>query len=157
MLRQPKWVRGERIERTATFSLPVSAEIIFPLLCPVREYEWIPDWSCEMVYSQSGFAEKGATFTTKSKPVGKMLWTCTVFEPPKRIEYLRTIGSGISVVLELKLATTKDGCDVTWTSKSTIAPSLRGLLLRKKMTEKNFHEMINLRKEQLLTFFSFNH
>ena len=157
MFRQPKWVRGERVEQTATFSLPVPAEKVFPLLCPVKEYEWIPDWSCEMVYSQSGFAEKGAVFTTKSKPFGKMLWTCTVFEPPKRIEYLRTLGSGISVLLEIELTTTKDGCDVTWTSKSTIAPSLSGWLLRKKMTEKNFNSMMKLRKEQLLTFFSLNH
>jgi hypothetical protein len=156
MYRQPKWVRGKHVERTATFSLPVSAEKVFPLLCPVREYEWIPDWSCKMVYSQSGFAEKGAVFTTKSNPLGKMLWTCTVFEPPKRIEYLRTLGSSLSVLLELELTTTKNGCDLTWTMKSTFGPSLIGFLLRNKMTEKIFSSMINLKKEQLLEFFSSN-
>jgi hypothetical protein len=24
---------------------------VFPLLCPVREYEWIEPWSCDMIFS----------------------------------------------------------------------------------------------------------
>lgn len=156
MNRQAKWVHGEHVEQTATISLPVSAEKVFPLLCPVREYEWIPDWSCEMVYSRSGFAEKGVVFITKSKPFGKMLWICTVFEPPKRIEYLRTLGASASILLELELVTTKDGCDLIWSMKSTFGPSIIGVVLRSKMTEKIFTNRIKIIKEQLVGFFSIN-
>lgn len=37
---------------------------VFPLLCPVREAEWVPDWKYQLIYSQSGFAEEGCVFTT---------------------------------------------------------------------------------------------
>ena len=38
---------------------------VFPLLCPVREAEWLPDWDPEVVYTHSGFAEPGCTFLTR--------------------------------------------------------------------------------------------
>ncbi len=34
-------------------------EVVFPLLSPVREAEWIDGWSCEMIHSESGLAEEG--------------------------------------------------------------------------------------------------
>lgn len=37
---------------------------VFPLLCPVREYEWIEGWDCEMIYAATGKAEAGAVFRT---------------------------------------------------------------------------------------------
>ena len=35
-------------------------EDIFPLLGPIREYDWIPGWEADMIWSESGFAEEGA-------------------------------------------------------------------------------------------------
>ena len=29
--------------------IDASPDLIFPLLCPVREAEWIDGWSCEMI------------------------------------------------------------------------------------------------------------
>ena len=40
-------------------------EKVFPLLCPVREADWIPGWQYELVYSESGVAELGCVFTTR--------------------------------------------------------------------------------------------
>ena len=37
---------------------------IFPLLCPVREYEWLETWQCEMIYTKSGFTELDCIFKT---------------------------------------------------------------------------------------------
>lgn len=39
-------------------------ETVFPLLCPVREAEWLDGWEYEMIYSMSGLIEKGAAFST---------------------------------------------------------------------------------------------
>lgn len=39
-------------------------EAIFPLLCPVREFDWIPTWDCDLVYTGSGIAEEGCVFRT---------------------------------------------------------------------------------------------
>ncbi|MCV2395391.1 hypothetical protein OEB99_13825 [Actinotalea sp. M2MS4P-6] len=58
-------------------------EEVFPLLCPVREYDWIPDWSCTMVHSTSGVAELGCLFTRERGET----WITTRYEPPTRIDY----------------------------------------------------------------------
>jgi hypothetical protein len=39
-------------------------ETVFPLLCPVREAEWVPEWKFKTIYSQSGVAEDGCVFLT---------------------------------------------------------------------------------------------
>jgi hypothetical protein len=59
-------------------------EAVFPLLCPVREFEWLDGWNCEMVYSNSGVAEENCIFTT---PLGPSVWNVDRYEPPTRIEF----------------------------------------------------------------------
>lgn len=51
----------ERVRKQFSRSQHVHAspEAIFPLLCPVREYDWIPGWDCRLVYTESGLAEAG--------------------------------------------------------------------------------------------------
>ena len=39
-------------------------ETVFPLLCPVREVEWVPGWMPEMVISHSGVCEQECVFIT---------------------------------------------------------------------------------------------
>ena len=53
-----------------TQRLRAEPESIFPLLCPVREFDWIPSWDCELVYSESGLAEEGCVFQTETLPQG---------------------------------------------------------------------------------------
>jgi hypothetical protein len=49
-------------EFTQTNAAPPSE--VFPLLCPVREAEWLPGWRYRLVHSDSGVAELGCVFTT---------------------------------------------------------------------------------------------
>lgn len=67
-------------ETTLTFAAP--PERVFPLLCPVKEYDWIPDWRCTMVHSATGIAELGCVFTREGET-----WVTTRYEPPTVIEY----------------------------------------------------------------------
>lgn len=59
-------------------------ETVFPLLCPVLEAEWVPDWVLEMVISQSGVCEQECIFITPpempSEPE-KSIWVVTKYEP----------------------------------------------------------------------------
>jgi len=32
-------------------------EKLFPLFCPAREADWIPGWDCQLIYTESGYAE----------------------------------------------------------------------------------------------------
>ncbi len=58
------------------------ATVVFPLLCPVREYDWIDGWECEVLYSASGVAENNCVFTTNNpERGGEAIWTVTRYEP----------------------------------------------------------------------------
>lgn len=81
--------RTRSVSSYSTF-LNAAPERVFPLLCPVREYEWIEWWRGEMVYSDSGVAEKDCVFTsTVFEAIGPETWTCSHYDPPSRIEYVR--------------------------------------------------------------------
>jgi len=149
-----RWVKGERFERNARFRVAAPAAKVFPLLCPVREYEWIPDWRCVMIYSESGVAEKDALFTTVEKPFGKMLWTCVEYDPPSRIDYLLTLGSKVSIRLELALSGEGGACELSWTMRFTVASRLLAALLRRRMSERAFAKMVGDRERQLAEYFS---
>jgi hypothetical protein len=64
-------------------------ERVFPLLCPVREYDWIDGWACEIVYAETGKAEPGGIFTTRSPDAGEEVWTISRYDPPRAIEFVR--------------------------------------------------------------------
>ncbi len=65
-------------------------EAIFPLLCPVREFDWIPTWECELVYTESGVAEEGCVFQTdKPDDGGVDTWVISRYEPLQRISFVR--------------------------------------------------------------------
>ena len=40
---------------------------VFPLLCPVREYDWIDGWECRMVYAETGVAELGGQLGARQR------------------------------------------------------------------------------------------
>jgi hypothetical protein len=60
--------KAERVVKKYTMNLSAEPAVVFPLLCPVREYEWIEPWSCDMVFSASGVAENNAVFMTDFPP-----------------------------------------------------------------------------------------
>ncbi len=67
-----------------------SPEQVFPLLCPVREYDWIENWQCELIYSESGTAEADCVFRTRFPQDGpEDTWVVSRYEPPRAIEFIR--------------------------------------------------------------------
>jgi hypothetical protein len=82
--------------------LPGTPESIFPLLCPVREYDWIDGWSCDMVYSSSGVAELGCIFRHDAG-WGVETWTASRYEPNTAIAFIRVLDGVWVVMLELTL------------------------------------------------------
>lgn len=57
-------IQPVRVERTYIQRLHASPEEVFPLLCPVRETEWVDGWNPLTVYSRSGVVERDCVFTT---------------------------------------------------------------------------------------------
>jgi hypothetical protein len=79
-----------RRTRSATMRLRSDPENVFPLLCPVRESEWIETWQCAMVHTESGRAELDCIFKTAFPSDGpEDVWVVSRYEPPRRIEFVR--------------------------------------------------------------------
>jgi len=149
MGRKPRWKRAERIEREASFELKAGAAGIFQLLCPVREYDWISDWRCTMVYSDSGVAEKDAVFHTRELFGRKTVWCCITHEPPRLIEYLFILGASGVVRLSIRLDEAPIGSTrVTWTMRFTVA-RLMSHFAAKVTSREGFDAMMAGRRREL--------
>lgn len=60
--------KSSRITHEYTQKNGAPPERVFPLLCPVREADWVPGWQYQLIYSESGIAEDGCVFTTPNPP-----------------------------------------------------------------------------------------
>jgi hypothetical protein len=56
-------------------------EQVFPLLCPVREADWVPDWQYHLIHSESGVAELGCVFITPNEDGSETIWQVTEYDP----------------------------------------------------------------------------
>ena len=75
-----KIVKPNRATRTYTQHLVAEPAVVFPLLCPVREADWIDGWSPTFVISTSGLAEPDCVFATPAEP-HNAIWYITRREP----------------------------------------------------------------------------
>ena len=150
VMRKPKWIASERTERIGRFHLDGKAGDIYPLLCPVREYEWLPGWSCTMAYAVSGAAEKDAVFHTVEAFGKKAVWTLITFQPDLLVEYLIVSGRNAVVRLSISLAeNTKSGTDVTWRMLFTTTSFLGKEMVGHAFSEERFHRMMKRREAEL--------
>lgn len=65
---------------------------VFPLLCPIREGEWLDGWIDElrMIHSESGLAEEGCVFQTQPPGRAETVWMVTRHDPVGRVvEFVR--------------------------------------------------------------------
>jgi hypothetical protein len=72
--------KPNRVTRTYTQRLVAEPARVFPLLCPVREAEWIEGWDPPLVITASGVAEPDCVFTTGAAP-RQAVWYVTRHEP----------------------------------------------------------------------------
>ena len=79
-----------------------SPERLFPLLCPSREADWIPGWTCDLVYTTTGYVQPDCIFTTgDGNPFGAGTWIIYDHEPNERLELVKTSGD---LVLQMRIA-----------------------------------------------------
>ena len=86
-----------------------SPEDVFPLLCPVREADWLPGWDADLIYSESGAAEDGCVFETgPEQGTGAGLWTFTHYESPRRVAMIR-FSPPVLVRIDIRLEDVGEG------------------------------------------------
>jgi hypothetical protein len=129
-----------RVAHEYTQIHPASPERVFPLLCPVREAAWIPDWRYRLIYSDSGIAELGCIFTTSSKtasvpesskgqnsPAAETTWICVDYDPAAfRIAYVWIDPGRVATELRIQLEAANDGHDALTYSISLHGPVAAG-------------------------------
>ncbi len=76
-----KEFKPKRAKREFIQDISASPDKIFPLLCPVREQDWIDGWSYDMIYTESGFAETNCVFTTSYAHGTGDTWMVTRRDP----------------------------------------------------------------------------
>lgn len=112
--------KAERMSKSYTMNLCAPPVDVFPLLCPVREYEWIEPWSCDMIYSAGGVAEGNAVFRTNFPgQAGEEIWVVCRYEKNRAIEFIRVAPDLKVNRLDVALTADRDGSVVTWTHTYT--------------------------------------
>ena len=74
-------LQGKRVTHQYTQTNIAPPETVFPLLCPVREADWVPGWQYRLIYSQSGVAEAGCVFITPNEDGSETTWLVTQYDP----------------------------------------------------------------------------
>ena len=109
-----------RVTRTYVQRLTASPARVFPLLCPVREADWIEGWDPIAVWSESGIAEPDCVFLTPSD-TGEAIWYITRHSPDAgEVEMLKITPGVTACKLVIKLTPSAAGTDaeVTYTHTS---------------------------------------
>jgi hypothetical protein len=115
--------RGKRVTQEYTQSNAAPPERVFPLLCPVREADWVPGWQYRMIHSLSGVAEAGCVFATPNEDGSETIWMVTEYEPTAfRIAFAWVNPGVMSAWIRISLTGSSQG-----TTKARICYSYTGL------------------------------
>jgi hypothetical protein len=113
-----KW-KAERITKTYRQTINAAPEKVFPLLCPVREAEWLDGWQHSMIYSESGLVEEGAVFSTPYEGEDDTTWIVTKHDlKTYEVEFARFTPKSRTCVLKIVVKSNdeKSSCvDVSYT------------------------------------------
>jgi hypothetical protein len=93
--------------------LPAPPATVHPLLCPVREHDWIEGWQATVLRSASGLAEEGCLFTTPGLEGPAWLWIIAVHQAAHIRFAIHAPGSH-ATLLDLRLAGEGSGTRLDW-------------------------------------------
>ena len=129
------------------FEVAAPPAAVFPLLCPIREYDWLEHWRCELLRSRSGGAEDGCIFRTEFEGGGQMTWIVTCYEPDRRIEFTCFVPEWLIMRLRIVLEPSAHGGTLTEWTREYIATNREGVAWISSHDEDGYRErMARLQK-----------
>jgi len=100
--------QGRRVTHEYTQTNFASPEVVFPLLCPVREAEWVPGWRYRLIYSESGVAEAGCVFVTEEND-RETTWVVTEYDAAAfRIAFVWVDAGRVTAQIRIELERSGD-------------------------------------------------
>lgn len=110
---------SNRLTRSYRQRINTAPGTVFPLLCPVREAEWLDGWRYTMIHSRSGLVEEGAVFSTPGEGEPDTVWIVTRHDPAQRVvEFTRFTPGSRVCVLRITVVPDSDAhslVDITYT------------------------------------------
>lgn len=95
--------RPVRVKRSYTQTLVAPPAKVFPLLCPVREAEWVDGWDPRLVISEGGYIESDCVFVMPDRP-NDSIWVATEWDPEEYSVRFLKVTPGLSVgKIEIRL------------------------------------------------------
>ena len=113
-----KIVKPQRAMHAYTQQLVAPPAAVFPLLCPVREADWIEGWDPLLVITSSGVAEPDCVFTTRAEPQAAV-WYVTRHEPVDFVEMVKITPDVTACRLTIRLRAVSGGCEAEITYAHT--------------------------------------
>jgi hypothetical protein len=105
-----KIVKPNRATHTYTQQLIAAPDRVLPLLCPVREADWIEGWDPLLVLSDSGVAENDCVFVTTAQPANAIWYITRHDSEAGFVEMLKITPDVTACRLSIQLSPTADGC-----------------------------------------------
>ena len=115
--------------RTYVQRIEAPPEAVFPLLCPIREGEWLEGWadSCELIWSASGVAEPGCVFRTVEEGRPETIWIITDHDPDRGLVVFARLTPGLAAsTLRLEVGGSDDGSSAVAIYYTVVPTSTEG-------------------------------
>lgn len=102
----------KRVSHVYTQTIHAGPEAVFPLLCPVREHDWVSGWTTDWVISSSGVAEEGCVFQTPGEEgMQPAIWVITCRDTAEfRVEMVKTQPGYLVTRLRIELEPCGQAC-----------------------------------------------
>ena len=133
----------KRVVKKHTIILGASKEKIFPLLCPVRESEWLPGFSSKTIFSESGVSELDGIFLTHENKPEEAIWTIPIYQPNKFIEMIYFQSKVKIVIIKLSLTESSDNKTLLQVEYIYTSLSEKGNEQLRSITDDSFKNQIN--------------
>ena len=69
--------KAQRVNRSFIQTINAAPARVHSLICPVKEAEWLDGWDYDLIFSNSGSAEKGCVFISRSSGEKDTIWLIT--------------------------------------------------------------------------------
>jgi hypothetical protein len=134
---------ARRATKTYRQTINAAPGTVFPLICPVREAEWLDGWQYAMIYSASGLVEEGAVFSTPHEGEADTVWIVTKHDPGNReIEFARFTPASRTCVLRIVVSAKAESSSFVDISYTYTATTPAGNAFIESLTEEAFVEAV---------------
>ena len=140
--------KPHRVSRTFVQRLVAAPADVFPLLCPVREADWIDGWDPISVLTDSGLAEPDCVFVTAGDS-DRAVWYITRHEPDNGfLEMIKTTPDETACRITIQLRPSDSGSDASITySHTSLGP--KGDAFVESFTEEYYQTFVQAWEERL--------